>query len=44
LGASASLEELQRKFGFEPDHIAAAAKEQLGGKIAIGPKSNIHAG
>ncbi|HEY7323091.1 MAG TPA: transketolase [Candidatus Binatia bacterium] len=31
-GASAPLKELQRKFGFEPDHVAAAAKEQLGRK------------
>jgi len=23
------LKELQRKFGFEPDHVIAAAKEQL---------------
>ena len=29
-GASAPLEELQRKFGFEPDQIVAAAKKQLG--------------
>jgi transketolase len=29
-GASAPLKELQRKFGFEPDHIVAAAKKQLG--------------
>jgi transketolase len=29
-GASAPLKELQRKFGFEPDHVAAAAKEVLG--------------
>ena len=29
-GASAPLKELQRKFGFEPDHVAAAAKELLG--------------
>jgi transketolase len=29
-GASAPLKELQRKFGFEPDHVVAAAKEQLG--------------
>ena len=29
-GASAPLKELQRKFGFEPDQVAAAAKEQLG--------------
>ncbi len=28
-GASAPLKELQRKFGFEPDHIVAAAKELL---------------
>jgi transketolase len=31
-GASAPLKELQRKFGFEPDHIVAAAKELLLGK------------
>ncbi|HXV80938.1 MAG TPA: transketolase [Candidatus Binatia bacterium] len=31
-GASAPLKELQRKFGFEPDQVAAAAKEQLGRK------------
>jgi transketolase len=29
-GASAPLKELQRKFGFEPDHIVAAVKQQLG--------------
>jgi transketolase len=28
-GASAPLKDLQRKFGFEPDHVVAAAKEQL---------------
>jgi len=28
-GASAPLKELQRKFGFEPDQVAAAAKKQL---------------
>ena len=28
-GASAPLKELQRKFGFEPDRVAAAAKAQL---------------
>jgi len=28
-GASAPLKELQRKFGFEPDKIVEAAKEQL---------------
>jgi transketolase len=31
-GASAPLKELQRKFGFEPDRVVAAAKEQLGNK------------
>jgi len=29
-GASAPLKELQRHFGFEPDRVAAAAKELLG--------------
>ncbi len=29
-GSSAPLKELQRKFGFEPDRVVAAAKEQLG--------------
>src|SRR5437870_836843 len=29
-GASAPRQELQRKFGFEPDQVAAAAKAQLG--------------
>jgi transketolase len=29
-GASAPLKALQEKFGFEPDRVAAAAKEQLG--------------
>jgi transketolase len=29
-GASAPLKELQRKFGFEPDHVVMAAKKQLG--------------
>jgi transketolase len=28
-GASAPLKELQKKFGFEPDHVAATAKELL---------------
>ena len=28
-GASAPLKELQKKFGFEPDHVVAAAREQL---------------
>jgi transketolase len=31
-GASAPLKELQKKFGFDPDHVVAAAKEQLGNK------------
>ena len=31
-GASAPLKELQRKFGFEPDQVATAAKELLGKK------------
>jgi transketolase len=31
-GASAPLKELQKKFGFEPDKVAAAAKELLGRK------------
>jgi transketolase len=29
-GASAPLKELQRKFGFQPDQVVAAAKKQLG--------------
>jgi len=29
-GASAPLKELQKKFGFEPDRIVAAAKQQIG--------------
>ena len=29
-GASAPLKELQEKFGFEPDRVVAAAKQQLG--------------
>ncbi len=29
-GASAPLKELQRKFGFEPDQVASAAKELVG--------------
>ncbi|PYS06873.1 MAG: transketolase, partial [Acidobacteria bacterium] len=32
-GASAPLKELQRKFGFEPDQVAAAAKAQLRKKV-----------
>jgi transketolase len=31
-GASAPLKELQRKFGFQPDEVVAAAKSQLGRK------------
>jgi transketolase len=31
-GASAPLKELQRHFGFEPDRVAAAAKDLLGRK------------
>lgn len=31
-GASAPLKELQRRFGFEPTQVVAAAKEQLGKK------------
>jgi len=31
-GASAPLKELQRKFGFEPDQVVAAARKQLGRK------------
>jgi transketolase len=31
-GASAPLKELQRKFGFEPDNVVGAAKQQLGRK------------
>jgi transketolase len=29
-GASAPLKELQKRFGFEPDHVVATAKELLG--------------
>jgi transketolase len=31
-GASAPLKELQKKFGFEPDQVVAAAKELLARK------------
>jgi transketolase len=31
-GASAPLKELQRKYGFEPNQVVAAAKKQLGWK------------
>jgi transketolase len=33
-GASAPLKELQKRFGFEPDHVVAAAKESLGETFA----------
>jgi len=33
-GASAPLKELQKRFGFEPDHVVAAAKESLGKSFA----------
>jgi transketolase len=33
-GASAPLKELQKKFGFEPYEIVAAAKEQIGRQAA----------
>jgi transketolase len=36
-GASAPLKELQRKFGFEPDQVASAAKELLGSE-----RSEVH--
>ena len=29
-GASAPLKELQKKFGFEPDHVVDAVKELVG--------------
>jgi transketolase len=28
-GASAPLKELQKKFGFTPEHVVAAARDQL---------------
>jgi transketolase len=34
-GASAPLKELQTKFGFEPDRVVAAAKEQLRNKDSL---------
>jgi len=34
-GASAPLKELQRKFGFEPSEIVAAAKKQIGRRAAL---------
>ena len=33
-GASAPLKELQRKFGFEPENVVAAAHDVLAGKLA----------
>jgi len=36
-GTSAPLKELQRKFGFEPDRVVAAAKAQLGRTPTIEP-------
>ena len=35
-GASAPLKDLERKFGFEPDHVVRAAREQIarGGQLA----------
>ncbi len=36
-GASAPLKELQRKFGFEPENVVAAAHEVLAGKWAADP-------
>ena len=32
-GASAPLKELQKKFGFEPDQVAAAARDVLGALV-----------
>ena len=32
-GASAPLKELQKKFGFEPERVVAAAKQQLGRQL-----------
>ena len=34
-GASAPLKELQKKFGFEPERVVAAAKEALGRRVAM---------
>jgi transketolase len=36
-GTSAPLKELQRKFGFEPDRVVAAAKEQLRRQVRFEP-------
>jgi transketolase len=33
-GASAPLKELQKKFGFTPEHVVAAAREQLRGRLS----------
>ena len=38
-GASAPLKELQRKFGFEPEQVVAAAMEMLGRKTEAGSRS-----
>jgi len=37
-GASAPLKELQKKFGFEPEQVVAAAKEQLAKNSQISPR------
>jgi transketolase len=34
-GASAPLKELQKKFGFEPDHVAAVARGLLKGDNVV---------
>jgi transketolase len=34
-GASAPLKELQKKFGFSPEHVVAAVREQLPGRPFI---------
>jgi transketolase len=39
-GASAPLKELQRKFGFMPERIVAAAKEQLAIRPAMSREAN----
>jgi len=37
-GASAPLKELQKKFGFEPEQVVAAAKEQLAKNSQVSPR------
>jgi len=37
-GASAPLKELQKKFGFEPEQVVAAAKEQLAKNFQVSPR------